>query len=111
MCVNLSEESDFIKACAKGDEKIVKELLATDSELIGKVTSNGSTPLMVAVSKGLSEIVELLLRNKADINALSSEGETALWLATYHKKWELAEKLLEAGAKNLDVTPTEGVYR
>jgi ankyrin repeat protein len=111
MCVNLSEESDFIKACAKGDEKIAQELLATDSELIGKVTSNGSTPLMVAVSKGLSEIVELLLRNKADINALSSEGETALWLATYHKKWELAEKLLEAGAKNLDVTPTEGVYR
>jgi ankyrin repeat protein len=71
MAFNLSEESDFIQACATGNGKEVQKLLATNSELIEKVASNGSTPLMFAAEGGSSEVIELLLKNKADINALN----------------------------------------
>jgi ankyrin repeat protein len=108
MSFNLLEESAFIQACATADEKKTKELLATNSELIEKVASNGSAPLMFAISKGSFGIVDLLLRNKADINALSPKGSTALWFAAGNKQWSVAVKLIDAGAKNLDATPAEG---
>jgi ankyrin repeat protein len=108
---NLSKESDFIQACAEGNEKKVKELLAISPKLTEKNASNGSTPLMFATSAGSLEAVELLLKNKADVNALSPKGETALWFATRDQRWLLVGKLLAAGAKNVDASPVEGVDR
>jgi ankyrin repeat protein len=111
MAFNLSEESDFIQACATGNGKEVQKLLATNSELIEKVASNGSTPLMFAAEGGSSEVIELLLKNKADINALNPKDMSALWFAVENKQWPVVVKLVEAGAKNLDASPAEGVNR
>jgi ankyrin repeat protein len=110
MSFNLLEESTFIQSCATGNEKKVKELLATNSELIEKVASNGYRPLMFAAKGGSSEMVDLLLQNKADINVLDPKGLTALWLAAKNQHWTMVIRLIDAGAKNLDATP-EGGYR
>jgi translation initiation factor 2B subunit (eIF-2B alpha/beta/delta family) len=111
MAFNLSEESDFIQACSRGDEEKAKELLVGSPDLIEKTASNGSTPLIFAACAESVEVVEFLLKNKADINALSPKGVTALWFATRDQRWSVVEKLLEAGAGNLDATPVEGGFR
>ena len=64
-----------------------------------KVNDEGYTPLMEAAREGREEIVELLLGQGADINALTKETqETALTLACSWGFTEVADFLIKAGA-------------
>lgn len=53
---------------------------------------------MIAAEHGQSKIVELLLSKGADINFVTSEGDSALVLAAMNNRSELVECLLEKGA-------------
>ena len=59
--------------------------------------SAGETPLTVAVTYFAKDLVELLLKHKADPNAKKSNGESPLHLATYRNP-ECVDILLAAGA-------------
>lgn len=44
----------------------------------------GWTPLMIAVSTGHTDVVELLLKNKADPNLENDSGQYALYVVGIH---------------------------
>lgn len=73
----------------------------------------GMTPLMVAVENGRIEVVEKLLKAGADINHVSCEGKTALYLAVLNSSISLLQLLLsfqpalDVPAQSLGLTALE----
>src|ERR1019366_7998863 len=57
------------EAAKAGDLKKVKALLKDNPELVFSKDTNGITPLYWAADRGNKDVVELLLANKADVNA------------------------------------------
>lgn len=50
-----------------------------------KLTSYGYTPLLVAAQYHQTQIVKFLIRNGADLNAVTSKNENAFYLAVYSR--------------------------
>jgi ankyrin repeat protein len=66
-------------AASIGDLTRVKALLQSDPDLaFSKDSRFGLTPLHVAAFSGHRDVVELLLTNKADVNAKDKDGHTPL---------------------------------
>ena len=55
--------------------------------------------LTLAVGIGLEDISEMLIKKNADVNAVASEGKTALMRAAMDGNEDLVKLLLEHGAK------------
>jgi len=53
---------------------------------------------MNAARDGSTEIIQLLIAKKADVNATCCLGNTALILAAYHGRLEAVQLLLAAGS-------------
>lgn len=94
---------ELINAAANGDTRKVLEILdqgvnvnasfeRDDSEL------SGMTALMVASSRGFSEMVEELIKRRADVNLKRYTGETPLILAARYGDAKTVKDLLRAGA-------------
>lgn len=81
-------------AAENGHEEIVK-LLLENHALVDAREAGGTTPLMWAST---ADIVELLLRAGADINAIDREGRAALHHAAKGSNSEVIQTLLENGA-------------
>jgi ankyrin repeat protein len=64
------------EAVGKGDLAEVKALLKGDPDLVFTKDSFGMTPLQVAVIMGHTDVTELLLANKSDVNARDKAGQT-----------------------------------
>src|SRR5262249_36438571 len=60
--------------------------------------SGGFTPLLYAARENCLACVELLLRNKADIDLPDPDGVSPLLVAIMNANWDLAKQLIEAGA-------------
>src|SRR5215468_12531107 len=60
--------------------------------------SGGFTPLLYAARENCRACIDVLLRNKADINLPDPDGVTPLLLAILNTNWDLARQLIEAGA-------------
>eukprot|EP01051_Picozoa_sp_SAG22_P000840 SAG22_NODE_27_length_29018_cov_465.809646_23_plen_313_part_00 len=56
------------------------------------------TPLHIAAAYGRAAVAELLLQNKASVDAPNENGNTPLWLAAGNGQAAVAELLLAAGA-------------
>src|SRR5580700_6635512 len=63
-------------ASALGDLGKVKALLQDNPALVFNTDNTGSTPLHLAAFKGHKDVAELLLANKAEVNARMIAGET-----------------------------------
>jgi ankyrin repeat protein len=72
---------------------LVAFLLANKADVNAK-TTNGSTPLHVAVWQGDKDVVEMLLANGSEANAKDNTGWTPLHWAAYYGYKEIAELLL-----------------
>ena len=87
---------DLVKKMLKGNPALAKED-AGGSDLWGN-----TTPLGIAASKGDKEIVELLIKSGAPVNAVThrpNQGSiTALCNAVWANHYEVAEILCKAGA-------------
>jgi len=68
--------SPLCNAVVQGDLETVKKMVEFGSDVNEK--SNGMTPLMIAARYNRVEIVELLLKNGANISLKDSNGKTAL---------------------------------
>jgi len=64
------------------------------SKGIGTTTSS----LITSAKFGYTDIVEILLKNGGNINAMDSDGLTALTVACLNNRYEIVELLLDAGA-------------
>ena len=63
---------------------------------------------MLASSKGNKEIVEILLKNKADVNETTDDDCTALKIAAYNGHTEIIALLLKYNA-NVNIRDKDGI--
>lgn len=77
---------------------IVKALLAAGARP-DLVNDAGQSPLLLAMKPGVPDaIAETLLAAGAPVDSADSYGRTALFWAAAHKRFAIAERLLDAGA-------------
>jgi ankyrin repeat protein len=77
---------EIIKAAKNGHAARLRELLAGDPALIDARDKDGSTPLHCATWKGQQEVVALLIKAGADVNAHNNNdhwGTTPLHAAAH----------------------------
>ena len=85
---------EMLDAAKRGDIGTVTALLADHPTLVNCTgESNGWTPLHYAADGDRKDLAELLLRNKADVNAKSKLGDTPMEVAA-SKRHKDMEKLL-----------------
>jgi len=106
---NGARQSALSFAAAEGHAAVVAALLDAEADPNQK-TKRGFTPMMFAARAGHAEVVETLLQAKADVNAAvptskgrkpttgSLDGVTALRLAVENAHYDLALRLVRAGA-------------
>jgi ankyrin repeat protein len=103
-------QDDLLLPCAiKFGTKLIPRLLIEKGENINK-SFILETPLVVAAENGHEEIVKLLLKNEANIEAESDFGRTSLVTAAKYGHETVARLLLRKGANvearnNVGLTP------
>jgi len=90
--------ADLLTAAEKGDLETVKQLVQQDPKLIATVDVQGYSPLHKAAYNNRLDIVEYLLAQGADINAVSRSGSTPLHGAASYGHTEIARYLITKGA-------------
>ena len=85
-------------AVHKGLPDRLKTLIQSKDVNINATSSKGVTALILAIHRGHTEIVRLLLEAKADVNVSTKKGLTALFLAAHKGHTEIIRLLLEAKA-------------
>ncbi len=114
----LDVDSSFEIACRCGFVKKAQALIALHGVDVNfQKGQEGETPLMTASRFGQEEIVELLLKNKADVNQKNNYGESALHKAISTKlppSVKVVQIVLEHGADpnclSSDDRDTEDAY-
>jgi hypothetical protein len=80
-----------------GDLARIKALLKGDPNFVSRKGANDDTPLHWATQTGRSDVVELLLNNKADVNAKNKAGQTPLHLAALNEDKPMLDVLRQHG--------------
>lgn len=78
----------------KEDDKEIARKMFLSGDVNKQVDDTGQSPLMLAVSRGRMEMVEICLEAGADINATDDDGSTALMCACEHGHLNIAKRLL-----------------
>lgn len=81
-----------------GYSLFIPRLLARKANINKVAHDRANTPVMEAASKGLNDVMRLLIDEGAELDHLSKNGQTALILAVGNGQLETAKILLEAGA-------------
>jgi len=90
------------EAVAHGDFVDARELIELGANVNEpKSADDSTTPLLVAASKGHSDIVKLLLKNGADLAALDDCGNNVLHVACAKGRADVVSRLLKAGCDAL----------
>ncbi|XP_055923904.1 ankycorbin isoform X2 [Eupeodes corollae] len=86
--------------CTGGQTNIVAaaSVAVAAPDLLESVDEDGFTPLHLAVIQGNLAMVNLLLANKADVNAVDNEGHSVVHWATVCGEVEALRSVLQAGA-------------
>lgn len=84
-----AEESKVLQIC---------EWLIQCQAMVNKINLRCESPLMYAASKGFISVIQLLLNNRAILEACDNDRKTALFYAVNHNQREATKVLIEAGA-------------
>ncbi len=115
--------TELFTAIEKGDKAEVERVLERDQALVDTRDEKGLSPILTALYRGENEIAAAILRrrpklslfeaaaagdtarvreivgpDKAQANAVASDGYSALGLAAFFKRRDVVRYLLEAGA-------------
>jgi hypothetical protein len=96
--INKSYQFALLSQCIKyGQADILKYFLKCGAN-VNLCSPQRGTLLMESASRGYTPFVSILLGNKANINSINQNGETALICAIKNTKYDVATQLLNAGA-------------
>eukprot|EP00057_Strongylocentrotus_purpuratus_P031361 XP_784379.3 PREDICTED: E3 ubiquitin-protein ligase MIB2 isoform X1 [Strongylocentrotus purpuratus] len=95
--VTAQSAKEFFMAVMEGDVKRVAEALEKNKGFVN-VDVKENTPLHLAAYQGHLQIVELLIKNGAKLNAKDDEGDTALANAVLQDNQRIVKYLLDHGA-------------
>jgi ankyrin repeat protein len=98
VCGNRALCDQIHDAARDGDVSKVQSLLKNNPDLAFSKDEDSNTPLHLAAQNGHSEIAELLLAHRADVNAGNKDGLTPLHYAAMNGKRDVVELLLAHGA-------------
>merc|ERR1719499_1454970 len=87
---------------------VVKILFST-ADLNVRASQHGQTALMLAVSHGRLDMVDLLLEGGADVNIRDEDGSTALMCAAEHGHMEIVKLLMHHPDINISATDNDGL--
>ena len=100
-CEDDFKETPLFRAVKRPNWNIAKLLIEAGADVKHQNKYN-VTPLMVFCRDHhpSAEIIELLLKRlkAADLDCKDAWGETALMIALQHENWDIAKRLIEAGA-------------
>ncbi|MCP3064043.1 ankyrin repeat domain-containing protein [Myxococcus sp. K38C18041901] len=82
-------------ACSHGDEASVRVLLEAKAS---PDSAAFAPPLVAATEHGFANLVTLLVKAGANVNAADESGASALWMAAAHGFTDIARILVEVGA-------------
>jgi len=102
--------NDLFEACAKGDVKVVRQILTVDKNVaeLARDSNTDATALMTAAYHGYYQVVlELLQTRKISINEQNYHGMTALHMAAQAGYDRICELLLRHGIE-IDSTTEDG---
>jgi len=86
------------EACFSGDLRKVHRLILKKAD-VNYMVKSGITPLMGASLHNYSDVVKMLVENKANVNASATKGSTALKLASKYADSNLVVYLKDHGAQ------------
>ncbi len=89
--------SMLILACYRGNQEVAQFLIDNQADL-NYVSPNG-TALMACVFKNELQLVDKIVKQKANLNLTDANGQTALMLAVQINNIEMVKKLVTAGAR------------
>jgi ankyrin repeat protein len=89
---------DIFTASGEGNLQVIKQHIATGTDLDAKEPVGGGTPLIVTTVTGQTEAARLLIENGASPNATNNDGATALHTAAFFGQPDMVTLLLESGA-------------
>ena len=100
--VNRFGTSALLKATSRGHFEVLKFLIKNNAK-INHQNISGFTALMIAsvetvVFPEMSKILDFLILSKSDVNILCNDGESALQKSILFNHFDVAEKLVFAGA-------------
>ena len=96
----LAVPETFHQACLWGHCEKIEDFLDAGTRVESR-DRLGRTGLLLAASEGRDWAVRLLLRNNADVNAVSDAGSTALMLAARNGHFRIVMYLMDNGAHPL----------
>ena len=100
----LSFDEEFISACTSGNLNRARELLSEGANIEVRDGCDHQTALVFSANRGHFQIVEMLLKKGADINAQDDKGWTALSEASYKGRVQIVELLLKNKASTIPST-------
>ena len=94
------DEFQLFVSCAEGDHDTTKSYIYDINVNINCTLANGVTSLMIALSCGDTETVQVLLQGGANVNSTDNDGYNPLVYAiTEYKSLQVIEQLLKVGAQ------------
>lgn len=105
--MNLESGAEFMDACISGDIESAKLHINN----VNIKFDEGQTPLMEAAENCFIDIVELLIKNGANVDATNDNGETALLKTIHQYNNSIARDIIDLLIKNsdnLDIMSNDG---
>ena len=102
-------ETPLLAATKRGSAAMVALLITEGSVDVNKAaTAKGLTPLYIAAEDNHIEIVNLLLKGKADVNSKTDIGWTPLFIGIFHGHTDVVKLLLQEGGADADLPRNDG---
>ena len=107
----MDELTELINKVRTGDVESVEAFLSShDINLNQEKPSSKATPLMVACTRGYTDVIKLLIGKGAEVNYHNERGWSAFLKAYMDRKVEVVELLIENGAEMEDFNGTSPLY-
>lgn len=99
-CGRMSVYGDDDGGATEEESKVLQicEWLIQCQAMVNKINLRRKSPLMYASSNGFISVIQLLLNNRAILEACDNDGKTALFYAVNQNQYEATKILIEAGA-------------